>query len=673
MVSDSLEAVKAEIRELTARVEDHGYRYHVLDAPIITDSEYDELFRRLCRLEQEHPELAQPNSPTTKVGGPPVERFATVRHTLPMLSLDNVTNPEELADFEQRIQRFLKTEDPLEYVVEPKIDGVGVELVYENGALTVASTRGDGADGEDITQNVRTIRSVALSLRSDGAPVPRLLAVRGEVFYPTEGFRRLNRQREEAGEYVFANPRNAAAGALKQLDSKITAGRPLDLFCHGMGAVEPAAFVNQGDFLASLQTWGLKPVPLTRVCRGVDEIVAYQEEMEGRRDALPYEIDGVVVKVNSLELQRRLGQIARSPRWAMAYKFKPRQSTTRVLEIQPQVGRTGTLTPVASLAPVQLAGVTVRHASLHNMDEIERKDIRIGDTIVIERAGDVIPYVVRVITEQRDGSERPFEMPDRCPMCGSQVYREEGEAAYRCVGLACPAKLKESLKFFGSRHALDIEGLGEKLIDQLVAKGMVADSADLYALEEEALASLERMGAKSAQNLIRELGRSKDTTLSRFVTALGIRHVGEATAKVLAEHFGSLDGILGADEEALTEVRDVGPEVAKSIAGFFAEPANRRVIDKLLAAGFRLKAEPPAEGALTGLSFVLTGSLATMSRGEAQKSIAALGGRVAGSVSSKTDYVVVGADPGSKAAKAEELGVRILDEDGLRAMLEGGG
>ena len=673
MVAESLEALEAEVRELTARVEEHSYRYHVLDAPIITDSEYDEMFRRLSRLEQEHPELALPNSPTAKVGGPPVERFATVRHTLPMLSLDNVTNPEELADFEQRIQRFLKTADPLEYVVEPKIDGIGVELVYEDGVLTVGSTRGDGTDGEDITQNVRTIRSVALSLRRDGAPVPRLLAVRGEVFYPTEGFRRLNRQREEAGEYVFANPRNAAAGALKQLDSKITASRPLDMFCHGMGAVEPASFASQSDFHARLRDWGLKPVPLTRVCRGVDEIVAYQEEMEGRRDELPYEIDGVVVKVNNLELQRRLGQIARSPRWAMAYKFKPRQSTTRILDIQTQVGRTGTLTPVAHLEPVQLAGVTVRNASLHNMDEIERKDIRIGDTIVIERAGDVIPYVVRVVEEARDGGERVFEMPAQCPRCGSQVYREEGEAAYRCVGLSCPAKLKESLKFFGSRNALDIEGLGEKLIEQLVEKELVADSADLYGLDEETLASLERMGVKSAQNLIRELGRSKDTSLARFVTALGIRHVGEATAKVLAEHFGSFDGIMGAEEEALTEVRDVGPEVAKSIAGFFAEPGNRRVIEKLLAAGFRLKAEAPAEGALTGLSFVLTGSLATMSRSEAQKSIVALGGRVSGSVSGKTDYVVVGVDPGSKAAKAEELGVRVLDEDGLRALLEGSG
>lgn len=667
----SLDALGAEVRELTAQVERHAYRYHVLDDPVIADSEYDELFRRLCELEREHPELALPNSPTARVGGPPLDKFAAVRHTRPMLSLDNVTDRDELADFEQRIQRFLKSGDPLEYVVEPKIDGVGVELVYEDGDLKVASTRGDGVQGEDITRNVRTIRSVSLSLRREGPSAPRLLAVRGEVFYPTEGFRRLNRQREEAGEPVFANPRNAAAGALKQLDSKVTASRPLDLFCHGMGAVEPASFASHADFLAALRDWGLKPAPLTRICRSVEEVASYQEEMEGRRDGLPYEIDGVVVKVNSLELQRRLGQIARSPRWAMAYKFKPRQSTTRVLDIQPQVGRTGALTPVASLEPVQLAGVTVRNASLHNMDEVRRKDVRIGDAIVLERAGDVIPYVVRVLAERRDGSERRFEMPALCPMCRSQVFREEGEAAYRCVGLACPAKLKESLRFFGSRNALDIEGLGEKLIDQLVERKLVADSADLYGLREETLASMDRMGAKSARNLVRELERSRDATLARFVTALGIRHVGEATAKVLADHFESLDRIMNADEESLMDVRDIGPEVARSIAGFFAEPANRGVIGKLLAAGFRLRAEPRAEGGLAGLSFVLTGSLATLSRGEAQKSIAALGGRVASSVSSKTDYVVVGADPGAKADKARELGVRILDEDGLRALLDG--
>ena len=567
----ALEALKEEIRELTAQLEDHSYRYHVLDQPVITDSEYDELFRRLGRLEQEHPELALPNSPTAKVGGPPVEKFTTVRHTLPMLSLDNITNPDELADFEQRIQRFLKTEDAIDYVVEPKIDGIGVELVYEGGELKVGSTRGDGTNGEDITQNIRTIRSVPpvpapgrgcratiaggarRSVLSDGGfPAPQPATGRSRRVPVRQSPQR--RRPAPSSNWTRRSPR---AG-------------PWTCSVHGMGTVEPASFASHADFLAALRSWGLKPVPLTRVCGNVEEVVAYQEEMESGRDALPYEIDGVVLKVNSLELQRRLGQIARSPRWAMAYKFKPRQSTTRILDIQLQVGRTGTLTPVASLQPVQLAGVTVRNASLHNMDEIERKDIRIGDTIVIERAGDVIPYVVRVLAEERDGSERVFEMPSRCPMCDSQVYREEGEAAYRCV---VDWRVRPSSRRASSSSAPGTpwtsRGWGEKLIDQLVAKKLVEDSADLYDLDEEALASLDRMGAKSAENLVRELGRSKDTTLSRFVTALGIRHVGEATAKVLADHFGSLDGIMDADEEALTEVRDIGPEVAKSIAGFF--------------------------------------------------------------------------------------------------------
>jgi len=592
-----------------------------------------------------------------------------VQHTEPMLSLNNVNNREELTDFEQRVQRFLKTTDPIEYVVEPKIDGVGVELVYENGRLKVGSTRGDGINGEDISENLKTIGSIPLTLRQGDLPVPRLLEVRGEVFYPTAGFRRLNRQREEQGEAVFSNPRNAAAGALKQLDSKITARRPLDIFCHGMGMVDPVPFETHADFLEALKSWGLKPVPLTRTCGGLQEIFAYQEEMESQRDELPYEIDGVVVKVNALALQQRLGQIARSPRWAMAYKFKPRQSTTRIVTIQAQVGRTGTLTPVASLEPVPLGGVIVRSASLHNMDEMERKDILIGDTIVIERAGDVIPYVVRVVTEKRDGTETRFAMPDRCPVCGSQVYREEGEAAYRCVGLACAAKLKESLKFFGSRNALDIEGLGEKLIDQLVEKKLIGDSSDLYKLKEEDVASLERMGKKSGKNLIDALERSKDTTLARFLTALGIRHVGEATAKTLAEHFGRLDNIMKATEEELTEIRDVGSEVASSIVRFFAQPANQRVIQKLLDAGFQLKVEQRAAGKLEGLTFVLTGTLATMSRSEAQKRIAAMGGRVSSSVSGKTDYVVIGETPGSKANKARELGVKVIDENAFQKLI----
>lgn len=661
--------IQREIDQLKKQVAEHGYRYYVLDDPVISDAEYDALFRRLLELEREHPEFATPDSPTQKVGGPPLEKFETVRHTVPMLSLDNANSREELADFDQRVQRFLKTKEPIEYSVEPKIDGIGVELVFERGRLEVGSTRGDGVNGEDITENLKTIRSIPLMLRQSGRPAPRILEVRGEAFYPTEAFRRLNRAREEAGENVFSNPRNAAAGALKQLDPKVTAQRPLDVFFHGMGVLEPLPVSTQADFVQALREWGLKPVPLARICTHLEEIFAYQEEMEERRDALPYEIDGVVVKVNAFDLQRRLGQIARSPRWAIAYKFKPRQSATRILDIQPQVGRTGTLTPVASLEAVPLGGVIVRSASLHNMDEIERKDIRIGDTVVIERAGDVIPYVVRVLMEKRDGSEKKFEMPGACPVCGSGVYREEGEAAYRCVGLACPAQLKESLKFFGSRNALDIEGLGDKLIDQLVEKGLVRDAADLYELTAEDIAALDRMGKKSADNLIASLERSKNTTLARFITALGIRHVGEATAKALTEHFDSLEKLMQATSEELTEIRDIGSEVASSIVRFFSQEENQAVLKKLLGVGFRLRVERRAGGKLDGLTFVLTGALQSMSRSEAQKRIGSLGGRVASNVSGNTDYVVIGEAPGSKAAKARELGVKVLDEDAFQDLV----
>jgi DNA ligase (NAD+) len=662
------ESVRHEIERLRREIEHHNHRYYVLDDPAITDAEYDELFRRLEALEHDHPALVTDDSPTQRVGAAPASGFATVEHRAQMLSLQNATTREEVEEFDARIRKFLGR-DAIVYAGEPKMDGVAVELVYEDGVLTVGSTRGDGITGENVTVNIRTIKSVPLRLRATDRPVPKLLEVRGEVYLPIKAFREVNREREEAGLPVFANPRNSTAGSLKQLDSRVTASRPLDLVCHGVGMVEGATFATHAELLAAFGEWGLKPVPHGRVLPTVDDIARYYDELAATRDVLPFEIDGAVVKVNDLGLQRRLGQVSRSPRWAVAWKFKPRQATTKVLNIFPSVGRTGVLTPAAEMEPVAVGGVTVRNASLHNMDEVERKDVRIGDTVLIERAGDVIPYVVKVLTERRTGDETRFAMPAHCPVCGAQVVRPEDEVAYRCTGADCPAQLKQRLQFFAHRGAMDIQGLGEKLVEQLVDKGLVKHLPDVYALDLATLVDLERMGEKSATNLLEQIERSKKTTLPRLLTALGIRQVGEATAKALAEQFGTLDAVVGASLEALQDVRDVGPEVAASIRQFFDEPRNRSLVERLREAGVDPAPVVRRQGPLEGKKFVLTGGLASMTRPEAQRRIEALGGRVVSSVSKETDFVVVGADAGSKLKKAEKLGVPRLDEDELVRML----
>jgi DNA ligase (NAD+) len=663
-----------EVEKLREQIEQHNHRYHVLDAPTISDAEYDELFRRLTQLEADHPELRSPASPTQKVGAAPADKFETVRHSLPMLSLANAMDADDLREFDERVRRALHTEKPIEYVAEPKLDGVGIELVYEDGILAVASTRGDGINGENVTANVKTIRSVPLRLRAArGTQIPKRLEVRGEIIFPKAAFEQLNADRDARGEPRFANPRNAAAGSLRQLDSRITASRPLEIFCYAPGRLEGAAIHSQWEFLGQLEKWGLRVNAESKLCQGLDAVSAYYEEMAARRAELPYDADGVVAKVNSFDLQRRLGLVSRSPRWAIAAKFKAQQGRTRVVNIIPSVGRTGVITPAAELEPVNVAGVTISSASLHNMDEVERKDVRIGDTVIIERAGDVIPYVVSIDPSARTGAERKFRMPDRCPACGSKVVREEGEAAYRCIGMRCPAKLRESIRHFASKHALDIDGLGDKLVAQLTEAGLVKDVADLYELgtpkRREQLINLERMAEKSAKNLLDAIEGSKNTTLPRFLNALGIPQVGEHTAEVLADKFDSLEALRKASEEELLGVREIGPTTAREISDFFALPANAKVVDRLLAAGVRPQWQARARtGKLAGKTFVLTGAL-SVPREEVAQDIEAHGGRVTSSVSKNTDYVVVGENAGSKLDKAKKLGIETLDEEGLRRLL----
>ncbi|MEW6132347.1 MAG: NAD-dependent DNA ligase LigA [Pseudomonadota bacterium] len=669
-------------RTLREQINYHSYRYYVLDSPEIPDAEYDRLYRELEALEAAHPELITPDSPTRRVGGRPLEGFAPVKHRVPMLSIRTETDigPAGALNFDARIRRELKlreSDPPVEYACELKFDGLAVNLRYEHGVLAQAATRGDGETGEDVTQNVRTIHCIPLRLYSDHPPP--VLEVRGEVYMSRPDFERYNQKQRESGGTPLVNPRNGAAGSIRQLDPAIAAQRPLSFYAYGVGETigwkMPA---THSELLDAIRDLGLPVSNERAVVQGPQGLVQFHDDIGRRRDSLPFDIDGVVYKVNSLELQVRLGFVSREPRWACAHKFPPEEELTVVEAIEVQVGRTGTLTPVARLKPVFVGGVTVSNATLHNQDEIDRLDVREGDSVIVRRAGDVIPEVVAVVKQRRPHPEPPrFDILQRypvCPVCGSHVVRQPGEAAIRCTGgLYCPAQRKQALLHFASRRAMDIEGLGEKLVDQLVDLGLVQTPAELYKLDMAKVANLDRMAEKSAANLLAAIEKSKHTTLARFIFALGIRNVGEATAKDLARHFGRLDALMAADEEALMQVPDVGPVVAQSIAQFFAEPHNREVVEQLRAGGVTWPETAPQrkqQGALAGKTFVLTGALPHMTRDEAKDRIEAAGGKVAGSVSKKTDYVVAGAEPGSKFTKAQELGITILDEDGLLDLLK---
>jgi len=668
--------VARRARELRELIENHNYRYYVLDDPEVSDAQFDALMLELKRIESAHPELVDPDSPTQRVGGQVAREFREVVHAVPMLSLDNAFSEQDIVDFDRRARERLDVER-IGYSAEPKIDGLAITLRYERGRLVQAATRGDGSRGEDVTVNVRAIRSVPIQLR--GNQPPPVLEARGEVFMTRKSFELLNLRQSERGDKTFANPRNAAAGSLRQLDPSITAERSLDLFFYGVGAIEgwtvPA---RHSEILAVLRQFGLRTCPEIAVVDGADGCLDYYRRIGERREALAYDIDGVVYKVDRLDWQRDLGFVARAPRWAIAHKFPAQEATTVVNDVQFYVGRTGALTPVAHVAPVFVGGVTVSNVTLHNMDDVARKDVRIGDSVIVRRAGDVIPEIVRVIPERRPADARRVKLPARCPVCQSHVDRTEGEAVARCSGgLVCAAQRLGAIRHFASRRALDVDGLGERLVEQLIGSGRVTTAADLYSLTVAEIAGLERMGPKSAANLVAALEQSKQTTLPRFLYALGIRDVGEATALALAEHFGDLDPLQAASFEEIQQVRDVGPVVAGHVREFFDEQRNRLVIEKLRAAGVRWpvtkRAAAAAAGPLAGQVIVITGTLATMSREEARAAARAAGATVTDSVSKKTTLLVVGAEPGSKLRKAQELGVRVAEETEFRQLLESSG
>ncbi len=669
----SADKVIKRVERLRKQLNHHNHLYYVLDRPEIPDAEYDRLFRELQALEEKHPGLITTDSPTQRVGGEPVSAFGEVIHEVPMLSLGNCFSEDELQDFDRRVRDGLN-EDEVIYAAEPKLDGLAISLRYEDGVLVRAATRGDGTTGEDVTHNVRTIHSVPL--RMQGTGFPTVIEVRGEIYIAKDGFARLNAGQRKKGEKEFANPRNAAAGSLRQLDPGITATRPLTMYCYGVGVVEGATLPGEHiKILEQLRQWGFRICDLIKTVKGVSGCLEYYTELAGKRSRLAYEIDGIVYKVNDITRQQTLGFVSRAPRWAIAHKFPAQEEITRVEAIEIQVGRTGALTPVARLQAVFVGGVTVTSATLHNIDEINRKDVRVGDAVVVRRAGDVIPEVVSAITSKRKKGARRFRMPETCPVCGSHVERLQGESVTRCTGgLFCPAQRRQAIKHFASRRAMDIEGLGDKLVDQLVGSGMIHDLADIYRVKQDSLAAMERMGDKSAKNLLDALEKSKRTTLPRFLFSLGIREVGETTALTLASHFGSLEAIMSASDEQLQAVGDVGPAVSASILGFFKERHNREVISKLIKAGVTwddVESTQQTISPLAGKTVVLTGTLSQMPRSDAREKLQALGARVVGSVSKKTSVVFAGEDAGSKLTRAEKLGVTVLDEAALIKILGG--
>ena len=653
------------IEKLRVLIDYHNKRYYQLDDPEISDFEYDHLMRELIALEGRHAEHIDVNaSPTQRVGAAPLEKFDSIPHLSPMLSLANAFFEEDIISFDERIKRLIDTQENVSFVAEPKLDGIGVNLLYEKGILKFGSTRGDGTIGEDITQNLKTIHSIPLKMNSAGAPpIPDLIEIRGEVYIGTDAFKELNRQRVTDGDNPFANPRNAAAGSLRQLDSRITAKRPLGIFCYAIGFADGISFRTHWDFLQGLADWGFPVNPYIKKAKDIHDCIAYYRDMIARRETLPYEIDGTVIKIDSMDIQDRLGAVSRSPRWAIACKFAATQVTTIIEDIIIQVGRTGVLTPVALMKPVHVGGVMVSRATLHNQDEIDKKNIHIGDTVIVQRAGDVIPEIVKTVGTSAHEHEPPFRIPDTCPVCGSKVVRLEGEAAHRCINIDCPAQIRENIGHFVSRDGMDIDGLGEKLISQMYERGIISDPADLYYLTKGDLTGLERMGDVSARNLLSSLEESKTPPLEKFIFSLGIRHTGEHVSKVLARRFGTLDNIVNANEGELLSIKEIGPEIAGSITTFFREPSNLQTMKRLKKAGVKPVESHITSGGGLEKTFVLTGTLKKFSRHRAKELIESLGGNVSSSVTKKTDYVVCGASPGSKLEKARLLEIPVIDEE----------